>query len=723
MVANEVEEILEDASKKAEFVLRPDIRDDQNEGEVYNTPVIGIIYPPPELRNIVDKTASFVARNGVEFESRIRQTEANNPKFNFLNPGDPYHAYYEHKVGEFIQGKGQEPQVVARPSTPPLLTSANVVQEKIRQQVKTLVTLKDPPPEFEFFADPPSISSFDLEVVKLTAQCVAKNGKEFLSELMEKEKSNFQFDFLKPQHSLFDYFTRLVEQYTKVLLPPKTIVRDLRQEVQDPRKVLNAARYRAEWYRREMREKEREEEEHERERVAYAQIDWHDFTVVETIDYQPWEEGEFPAPTTPEEVGARSLLYERMLQEQQLKQQAPPAANTDAEDITVEMEIEEEEPRPESPRREEPKETPAPSLPPPVINPAIPGNVIIRPYNPKQKPTRDTGPPSTEFVISPITGERIPVTKLQEHLKYSLLDPEFLQQRDRQLQDKQQQELVYAPGTAIGESLRQLAERRTDIFGSGAEETSIGRKIGDASKEPDRNKVIWDGFSASSEATVKTAAKTVTPEEQRKHDYEMAKIQGLIPDPEKDKIGPQTIIPPPVRAPPPFMSPAPPVPTLRPPVMGMSFLPPPAQVMFQPPPVMPPRMVAPPPVEAVAPPVDDDEDDDEPASKRQKQDHTAEEEFLKTYKNPITFKVQVPHVADKPEWKLNGQVLNLTLAPKDTFTTIKARIQDQLGIPQGKQKLQFDGVYVKDTQSLASCNIIPGSMVILQLKERGGRKK
>ena len=27
---------------------------------------------------------------------------------------------------------------------------------------------------------------------------------------------NYQFDFLRPQHSLFQYFTKLVEQYTKV---------------------------------------------------------------------------------------------------------------------------------------------------------------------------------------------------------------------------------------------------------------------------------------------------------------------------------------------------------------------------------------------------------------------------------------------------------------------------------------------------------------------------
>lgn len=100
-------------------------------------PIVGIIYPPPEVRNIVDKTASFVARlvviffftlgfclwcefffyeaklslrrNGPEFEARIRQNEINNPKFNFLNPNDPYHAYYRHKVNEFKEGKAQEP--------------------------------------------------------------------------------------------------------------------------------------------------------------------------------------------------------------------------------------------------------------------------------------------------------------------------------------------------------------------------------------------------------------------------------------------------------------------------------------------------------------------------------------------------------------------------------------------------------------------------------------
>jgi len=54
------------------------------------------------------------------------------------------------------------------------------------------------------------------DIVKLTAQFVARNGRQFLTSLMNREARNYQFDFLRPQHSLFQYFTRLLEQYTKV---------------------------------------------------------------------------------------------------------------------------------------------------------------------------------------------------------------------------------------------------------------------------------------------------------------------------------------------------------------------------------------------------------------------------------------------------------------------------------------------------------------------------
>lgn len=38
--------------------------DEQKEESPAIKSIVGIIYPPPEVRNIVDKTASFVARYG-----------------------------------------------------------------------------------------------------------------------------------------------------------------------------------------------------------------------------------------------------------------------------------------------------------------------------------------------------------------------------------------------------------------------------------------------------------------------------------------------------------------------------------------------------------------------------------------------------------------------------------------------------------------------------------
>lgn len=89
-------------------------------------------------------------------------------------------------------------------------------QEILKQVAEQPFIPKDPPPEFEFLADPPSISALDLDIVKLTAQFVARNGRTFLTNLMNREQRNFQFDFLRPQHSLFVYFTVLLKQYTKV---------------------------------------------------------------------------------------------------------------------------------------------------------------------------------------------------------------------------------------------------------------------------------------------------------------------------------------------------------------------------------------------------------------------------------------------------------------------------------------------------------------------------
>ena len=78
------------------------------------------------------------------------------------------------------------------------------------------------------------------DVIKLTAQFVARNGRAFMNTLAQKEARNYQFDFLRPTHSLFPLFNRLVEEYTKVLAPPKPTRDFLASVLQNKLKVCPA---------------------------------------------------------------------------------------------------------------------------------------------------------------------------------------------------------------------------------------------------------------------------------------------------------------------------------------------------------------------------------------------------------------------------------------------------------------------------------------------------
>jgi splicing factor 3A subunit 1 len=104
------------------------------------------------------------------------------------------------------------------------------------------------------------------DVVKLTAQFVARNGRQFLTSLMSKEVRNAQFDFLKPAHGLYSYFTKLLEQYTKILIPSKDFLNKLSADIDNQETTMAEVNYRVEWAKHQLRERAKEEEAIEKER-------------------------------------------------------------------------------------------------------------------------------------------------------------------------------------------------------------------------------------------------------------------------------------------------------------------------------------------------------------------------------------------------------------------------------------------------------------------------
>lgn len=334
---------------------------------------------------------------------------------------------------------------------------------------------RDPPPDFEFIADPPSISALELDIVKLTAQFVARNGRQFLTDLMKKEERNHQFDFLRPQHSLFQYFTRLLEQYTKVLLPPKELVNKLGAEIRSG--VLDQARSRAAWHSHQARRKAADEARIEKERLAYASIDWHDFVVVETVDYPAGELGDFPPPTTPLEVGARVLAQERgedigNQEDDDTEMQLESESESESDEGLAEMEdrtqqqqrpddnrVQDMEEESSSSEDERPSDAPGEE----ALMPPRADRVVVKKYDPKRaRPVPAAA--SEEWLVSPITGEKIPANKVADHVRIGLLDPRWLEQRDRAAAERSDRDEALAPGAAIEASLKQVCGTHTVNF-------------------------------------------------------------------------------------------------------------------------------------------------------------------------------------------------------------------------------------------------------------------
>jgi splicing factor 3A subunit 1 len=292
---------------------------------------VGVIQPPPDMKSIVEKTAAFVAKNGPQFEQRILTNERNTTKFAFLQPGTPYYPYYQMKLREgrqALQGSapapaGPPPAYGAQPAGQPAEQGAAgdapsagekkataTIESKASVQTKQKAKeLKEPPPDV-YTVKPPEglvIPTLDVDIIKLTAQYVALNGRSFLNGLLTRESRNPQFDFLKGHHYLFGYFTALVEAYSKVINPPEGTEERLQKDAEDRADILVRAFEKLDWEAHLEKERQDKEDKIAREKETAAAIDWHDFKIVETIDFQDDEDDDLPPPLSEAELRALRL--------------------------------------------------------------------------------------------------------------------------------------------------------------------------------------------------------------------------------------------------------------------------------------------------------------------------------------------------------------------------------------------------------------------------------
>ncbi|KAK4399568.1 putative splicing factor 3A subunit [Sesamum angolense] len=752
-----------------------------------HTRTIGIIYPPPDIRNIVDKTAQFVAKNGPEFEKRIIANNEGNAKFNFLRPSDPYHAYYQHRLSEArAQNQSASQQQPINPaeavpestSTAPAADTSDASSKPDpAAQFRPVRKVLEPPEAEQYTVRlPEGITGEELDIIKLTAQFVARNGKSFLTGLTSRESTNPQFHFLRPTHSMFMFFTSLADAYSKVLMPPKGLTDKLRNSVADMTTVLERCLHRLEWERSQEQARQKAEDEIEQERLQMAMIDWHDFVVVETIDFADDEDEDLPPPMTLDEVIRRSKMS--TMEEEDIIE---PGKEVEMEMDEEEVQLVEEGMRAASleengdMKNNEAKATPEEQEPP--------MRIVKNWKRPEERIPAERDP--TKYVVSPITGELILINEMSEHMRISLIDPKYKEQKERMF--AKIRETTLAADDEISRNIMGLARTRPDIFGTTEEEVSNAVKAEIEKKKDEQPKqVIWDGHTGSIGRTASQAMSQNTGGEDTNDAFnnDGRSLPGPAPPPPRPGMPSVRPLPPPpglvlniprppavvqysgatsggIVAPPPpgppvvnmipSVRPPPPMPMMHgqplmanrppmPPSMPLTSpniaVPPPPGSQFTPlggprpflpvpvsqpgmpmvpPPPMPQGMPPPPPPEEAPPPLPD-----EPEPKRQRIDDSMlipEDQFLAQHSGPAVINISVPNV---DEGNLKGQVLEIAVQSlSETVGSLKEKIAGEIQLPANKQKLSGKAGFLKDNLSLAYYNVAPGDSLSLSLRERG----
>ncbi|KDR73452.1 hypothetical protein GALMADRAFT_227902 [Galerina marginata CBS 339.88] len=735
----------------------------------------GLILPPPEIKVVIDRTALYVARsaNPPQFEERVREGQRSDPKFSFLNPADPYHAYYRHKMDKVALGEVEE-------------EAASKDNDAEVTESKEPVDIGVEPPPAEFILDLPNISPIDLDIMKLTALFTARRGRSFLANLSAREGRNYQFDFLRPMHSLFGYFNRLVEQYTKVIQPDKETLEKLKDRAQKGARwqILENARKHAKWVKNQREKEQKRQDDQEAERRAFAEIDWHDYAIVQTIEFTVVDaNSELPPPMSVQEVENMTLAQKRMaamimettaddVEAHRARQAAAEAeaaaavggagagANDDAE---MEQSDDEEEVASRQKKEEQERQRAiahAHAMQASAMNPAGPMKIRTD-YVPKLGEKKG----KVTVTTCSICGQQIPVDELQEHMRIELLDPKWKEQRDN-LEARKAQASELQKGANVVTSLQNLARTRVDIFGTETDEERRKREeAAEREKRKEREKVVWDGHTASKANTLDKFSRNVNTDEQI---AAIHRAKGLGPQ-EVNAIGPgigPAAVPPPLTSLPPAPAslPAPPTNSGAYSAATISSGPQPASMYNAQPPVMlpplhyqgidsaqpfgyqpapgvapgmhPTRMAALAAANSVIQSVqagmvrsaDEMEGglDEIPPAKRQRVAKLpggalySEEDWIAMHPHPISLLVQMPNDLSKPEWKLQGQVVTVPDLPLNLLvSTLRDRILQHTGssVSASKIRLSYQGKMLTNSSSIAASNLEDEDLLVFSVRD------
>lgn len=232
-----------------------------------------------ELKNTIEKTASFVARNGTEFEEKLDKA-----KFPFIDEQDAHYPYYKRSLKSF---KATE-------------------QDEISERRPINLPTPSIPYPFVFSTFDRHIPRRDLEIIKVTALfCVVNEETRYLETLKEQCSKNELLAFLDPDHALNATFTHFINQYKQVARKDFGKLVELNED----RKlaVLERSFQRAEFEEYSHKMEAEQKRSHEHFKLKFSAYDWENFELLGTIDFRNLDEENYSEPLDFDVIRQKSL--------------------------------------------------------------------------------------------------------------------------------------------------------------------------------------------------------------------------------------------------------------------------------------------------------------------------------------------------------------------------------------------------------------------------------
>lgn len=299
--------------------------------------------------------------------------------------------------------------------------------------------------------------------------------------LTQREAKNPQFYFLRPNHTLHPIFLRLVSQYSKIILPSQELKQAIAMASNQLSKVLEKILARVEYTRNQKYQQIMEEEAREKERLAFASIDWHDFSIAETIEFGPSDLNvDLPKPFTPHKISLLSFVQRRELWNEQF----PSTGTSQSYDVDGEAEMDVEMPADAI----RPSETY--SVSDSLDDRKAPVDAKLKQdYRPRAlRKNESYTQEATE--VCPLCYQSFPKSTISEHIRIESLDPKWKEQRERYMSKHVDSNYVTS-GEDLALNLGNLTRVRNEL--SNLSEVEAAEKISKDNRAVTSKKVIWDG--------------------------------------------------------------------------------------------------------------------------------------------------------------------------------------------------------------------------------------